>query len=463
MVLFFMVKKTYDSHQLDLTFELDTTELDSRVILLDNPAFTSQLAVMAKTDTITVDIETANNVVKKGNGLDWSRGDIRLIQVYLKESDICLVVDLWENNPNIDLFIKVLGKQLANPNTKILGHNIYFDLCFLQSKYGFKAVNIRDSRVLSQVLWCGVKSHRHSLAEVAGRLFSLKVDKSKQLSNWNNPKLSNSQLNYAALDVVLTYRCVCALSKKLMSFNNTPSIFGEACDNTLVDIALTECNVIPAFVEITLTGMPVNLEACKKAIAKYTEALEDLYKPVKEKLNLPFTASSKKLVLAIYDAYGIWMLEPKTAKELLDLDSDEEDEDEVKQLTFTGSLFKDKEYPKIPVDMKLTTSSANLFRYYIDCNEEHLLILSLTRSLKKVKDALEALYLSAKQNGGRARTSFSTLGNTGTGRSTSGGNRASSMDCLNLQNLPNPVEHPLLDKYNLPVMRDCIVPEVGRK
>jgi hypothetical protein len=457
-----MPKITQVSAQLSFFGDLDNTPLDSRVVLLDDPRFEELLVKTSQAKIITLDIETMIDPALGGNGLDWSRGKPRLIQTYVPGEDIVLVVDTLSKNPLLKQFLKVLGRQLSNPSCRIVGHNLYFDLCFLKHHYGFRANGIRDTRILSTMLWCGIKYYRHSLAEVYKRLFNAEMSKEMQKSNWNDIKLANTQLNYAAIDVINTYRCFIELAKRLKAFDSMPSIMGGKCDHSLVDIATAECESTSAFVEITTNGLPVNLEEGYAAIKKYEEAIKDLYAPIKKELKLPFTASSTNLCVRIYQEYGVFLLEEKTSKELADMDSDDADEDDVDLKGF-GELLGIQALPEIPKTHKLSTSSANLYRYYQETGVEALLIISLTRSLKKSLDALVALVKSAEQNNGMARTSYSVLGNTGTGRSTSGGNLKSTMLCLNLQNLPNKIKHPLVNVYKLPALRDIIVAPAGQK
>ncbi|MGL6343617.1 MAG: hypothetical protein ACRC80_31295 [Waterburya sp.] len=280
---------------------------------------------------------------------------------------------------------------------------------------------------MSILLWCGIKWAKgkrfgYDLKSVAERLLNKGVDKTEQKSDWSQPLLSNSQLNYAATDVVVTYDCFMELCKRLRKWDSIPDLFGNPCKYKLTEIAKIECEAIPAFVEMVLTGQPVDIEKAKEVKAQYEKAIDDLYKPVLDKIKLPYSAQSIKLTKAISEVYNIQLKNSDGAN---------------------------------------SSKSSVLFEYYCQTKEEDLLRLSLVRSLKKSVDAIEGLILSSELYNGYARGGYVSLGNTGSGRSTCGSDRKnksnpSTFEALNLQNLPNPIEHPLLEKYRLPSIRSII-------
>jgi DNA polymerase I-like protein with 3'-5' exonuclease and polymerase domains len=450
--------------QLSFFALLDDTPLNDNIVLsTSSVAFLALLPEMANAKVLTLDIETTHDKTGQFNGLDHARGRIRLMQIYLSKINKVLVVDLFKTDVGIlDKFTQLLGRQLSNPDCVICGQNIYFDLLYLRHAYGFRANNIRDSRIMSQIRWAGIKLYRHGLGDIYKRLFFNTMSKEMQRSDWSQPELSNTQLNYAATDVVNTFRCIVELGKQIQTFNNMRSILGSECDYKLDEIALTECNAIPAFVEIAYNGLPINIPFAANTIEQYKNAINDLYAPVGVKLGLPYSAQPLKIAKSIYQTYGVWLIEEDYKKSLLDPEDDDDDiikKKDLRQLTLTV----DDEYPPIPSTHKLTTASSTLFNYFVETGEEDLLILSLVRSLKKALDSIVNLHDSAVQNNGNAKGGYNVLGMTSTGRSTCGGDRKSSTIAQNLQNLPNEVKHPLLDRYALPAPREVIQAPTGSK
>jgi DNA polymerase I-like protein with 3'-5' exonuclease and polymerase domains len=441
--------------QLNMDALLCQEPLHDGILTPDSPNFSGFLTQWKTSNYFTIDLETTET--STGNGLDARRGAIRLFQILLPDGQL-LIVDnfVWKDHPE---FLNALKETLANPLIIVVGHNLYFDLSWLLIKYGFHANNIRDTKVMAQIATAGIKTQRYSLSAVHQYLFGESLDKTYQKSDWFQPNLSNAQLNYARLDVVATERCFLRLCGYIRKYNSIPDVFGNPCERSLMDVVRIECDSIPAFANMAYQGYPINTVALDQLISDYENAIKDLYSSVEAKLNLPFSAFPPQLAKAIYDQYKIWLLREKTTKEL-NADSDDDQDEEITYLE--PSLFGN-DYPIIPKTHVLTTSSSNLFSYYLETNEEDLLILSLTRSLKKLLDTLYALRDSALQNGGRAITRFNTLGSTSSGRSTSGQDNSSTAICLNLQNLPNKVSHPLLDKYALKPIRYAIQAPPSKK
>ncbi|MEN9871608.1 MAG: hypothetical protein RLZZ171_2600 [Cyanobacteriota bacterium] len=462
--------------QLNFNARLSSTPLHADIIFPGMKEYAQFLLDWKTSSYFVLDLETAET--KTGNGLDARRGKIRLFQILLPNNKL-LIVDTLRTTHGLEetsrtahglevssspvssspvsSFIETLRQTCSDPQILVVGHNLYFDLTWLRVKYSIVAQCVRDTKVLAQVATAGIKTQRYSLAAVHKWLFEEELDKTLQTSDWNQPDLSNEQYNYARLDVIATHRCFLRLCAIIKKYDKVPDVFGRRCDRTLVEVAQIECDSIPAFVEMGVNGYPVNLSVIAELIAEYEQAIADLYDPVQKKLGLPYSAQAIQLAKAIYDVYSIWLLREKTTKEL----EAEEDKNEIVNVSELN-LFNHN-YPNVPETHVLTTASATLFSYYLKTENDDLLIISLTRSLKKLLDTLYALRDSAWQNNGRAVTRFNSLGSTSSGRSTSSGDNSSTTIALNLQNLPNPVSHPLLDKYKLKPIRYAIQAPTGKK
>lgn len=449
------MKKLKHSSGIQLNFHacLSSTPLHEDIIFSSMSGYSQFLRDWQNSKYFVLDIETAET--KTGNGLDARRGKIRLFQILLPNSKL-LIVDSFKDGKPAG-FIETLRQTCSDPNVSVVGHNLFFDLTWLRVKYGIVAQTVRDTKVMAQIATAGIKTQRYSLSAVHKWLFDEELDKTLQTSDWNQPNLSNDQYNYARLDVVATNRCFLRLCAVIKKYNHLPDVFGNKCDRSLVEVAQIECDCIPAFVEMGVNGYPINLPVIEELISDYETAIADLYAPVQQKLGLPYSAQAIQLAKAIYNVYGVWLLREKTTKEL----ESEEDEDEIVNVNELN-LFE-QIYPDVPKTHVLTTASANLFSYYLETNNDNLLIISLTRSLKKLLDTLYSLRDSALQNKGRAVTRFNSLGSTSSGRSTSSGDNSSTTIALNLQNLPNSVSHPLIDKYKLKPIRYAIQAPIGKK
>lgn len=416
----FKSKKSKNFGQLNFLAAFDTTPLDKNILLNDDPRVPEFIDRWLTTKFFALDIETMGASCF-ADALNPFKGKIRLIQIGL-DGDEVLVMDMTKPLP--DRFLDALEFTLGNTNHHPVGQNIIFDLSFIKQQLGFICRQPRDTRILSILLWCGIKygngkKFAHSLAAIANRLFGLEVDKTQQASDWSQPELSNSQLNYAADDVRITYRCFIELCKRLRQWDAVLDITGKLCKYKLTDIAKVECDVIPSFVDLYLTGQPIDVEYGEEVRQQYVDALADLYQPVLAKTGPPYSAQSSKLWSAIKEHYGIALVDDKGGN---------------------------------------STSSAVLFNYYCETKEEALLRISLARSLKKSIDSIDALLDSARENNGYAKGGYNPLGDTGSGRSTCSGMKRSSLTATNLQNLAGDIEHPLILAYNLPSVRSIIRP-----
>jgi DNA polymerase I-like protein with 3'-5' exonuclease and polymerase domains len=428
--------------QLTLNHLYDDTELLPYVVLSNSGRWKEGLLKFKQAFLFGLDIETTGSINGLGNGLNWFNNRIRTIQIYVDKETV-LVLDLFEDSEEtIETFLHILKAQLLNDSVIKVGQNIMFDLCCLRVHFGFTSRNVRDIRVMSIMRWCGIKAYRHSLAAIYLRLFNRELDKEEQLSDWWQPHLTNKQLNYAATDTVATVECYFALCQEIKRYNELPDLNNEKPRYTLIELVQMECNVIPAFVRMCTNGMPVNITKGYELLYKYKTALRDINGFVLEAIGLNFTAESLQLAKALHEKTGNYPLVKLKAHEKIAGRT-------VKRMETLGI--------SIPEGYKITTEAANLFQQYLINKEPLFLYIALGRSLKKLQDTLCDLIESAEQNGGYAHTVFSSLAYTGTGRSSSsGGGERSTLIALNLQNIPNHIEHELLDKYELEPLRTVI-------
>lgn len=406
--------------QLDFLTELDTTIIPENIYYCINFAAFRDKWINSK--IYTLDIETASKT-PANEGLNPWRNEIRLIQIALSDRQV-YVCDLWKDANKND-FLAILKKTLADPQIIKVGHTIYFDLLCLKVHFNFDAHTIRDTQIFSQILCAGQKGFAlHSLKAVATRL-GLEISKQEQTSDWSRPNLTNSQILYSANDVLITYEVYKRLGKQIKE-ESRYSLFGNKPLFTLAEIAQIECNAVPAFVDFTYHGFNCDQNLINDYIDQYTFALDSLRKPLEEALGLDYTSASEKLAIAIKEKLGVNLASVH---------------DQEKASTEASSLIK--------------------------ASEQHHLLLNLVlcRSLKQSIDALKRLLASAKHfQDNRVRGWFQPLGDTGTGRSTcSGGGKRNTFVGLNLQNVPKPIEHPLLDQFNLPNIRDCLCAPEGRQ
>jgi len=284
-----MVLPFYRNYILELCDE-DTTVLNPQIILhSDTVRFRNFLKELKNSTLIGIDCETTAFKFKLdqsftliANGaLDPFQADLRLLQVGLDSKEVLIIdfggvhktIPTKEESLLLREFFMILKERFANPEVQILGHNLKFDLTVLNTKLGGNLflTKLRDTMLMSQIYWSGVgvkkvgksedRSQRgakgfHSLGKLAERL-DIEIDKHEQLSDWSLPLLSNSQLNYAAKDVLVLF----PIYQKLYE-----AIIHEGLGYSV----LAELEALAAFVSMEFNGYPV----CKETLLDYLEKYE---------------------------------------------------------------------------------------------------------------------------------------------------------------------------------------------
>lgn len=195
------------------------------------------------TPELSLDIETG--------GLDAYKEELRLIQVYLPKLNQVAVLDLWGMTEDQEAWLQHLLKILESSKIAKYIQNAIFDALWFRAKYNIKIRNIRDTRLMSQIMKAGQYDgyvyelgipNCNSLEHLCEE-YGYSHDKSYQSSNWMSPELSKEQLTYAAKDSIATYK----IGKQQWEYLiiNQPQV------------VQAEMSCIPAFVELIHQGLPV--------------------------------------------------------------------------------------------------------------------------------------------------------------------------------------------------------------
>lgn len=417
---------------------LDQTPLNSDILLL-HQASKEQVEEMFgeiyKANMLAVDLETTGRN-SQADGLNPFQGEIRLYQICIRIRVLnefqykTLIVDSFKTpKKQLSLFIEVLRGVCESKKKAKIFHNAIFDLNWLRIQHGIRSHFVRDTMIMSRMLYAGMMDFKntkfvridHDLGSCVERELGVKLDKSNQTDDWFVYDLTNTQLNYAANDSIYTFKLFFKLAEQIKAINMA-SFFNITPRYTFAEVVGIECDFIPVMSEIVATGQPIDLAYARDVLRQYTEAANDLYAPVFEKIGLPFSAQSQKMSQKIKEVYGVIL------KDIKDPDKD-------------------------------SAGGEALFLAYDETGIEDLMKVSLARNLKKTIDTLEKIIKSAEMCGGYARGNYSSLEGKASGRSGCSGKSKtskSSWECLNLQNIPNHNYHPLLAKYNLPPIRSVI-------
>jgi len=212
------------------------------------------------------DIETSSRVGidLETTGLKWWEDKIRLVSITSGSSKTWVV----------DAFKVSLGPLFeALEEAKIVAHNALFDILFLRQA-GFVPGDVGCTMLLSQVRYAGLDNAKHGLEGVAKKLLGVELAKDKQASDWTKDPLDPEQLEYAALD-----------SKHLLDLYEEEV---RVLEHVGLDrVKELEEWLLPAVVEISETGMPVDEKRWNDVIEEAGQRLGDLRNEMNSYITTP--------------------------------------------------------------------------------------------------------------------------------------------------------------------------------
>jgi DNA polymerase I-like protein with 3'-5' exonuclease and polymerase domains len=192
-------------------------------------------AALDEADVVALDLETT--------GLSPRQDRPRLLSLALPTTDGTLFaylvdLDAIDARPVLE---SLTGKDLV-------GHNLVFDLGFLD-RLGFTpSGKVHDTMHLSRILHAGEGSQvKHDLAACVERDLGEPLDKTEQRSDWSGA-LTDSQIAYAARDVLVLPPLLDALRKKL-------------AEAKLEQTAEIETRCLPALAWMSARGVAVDRPA----------------------------------------------------------------------------------------------------------------------------------------------------------------------------------------------------------
>lgn len=189
-------------------------------------------------DRIALDIETYGP--NKGDALNPWRGDMRLLTIRVA------------NGPATLLDLRAIGYDLgtlasALEQVEIIGHNLRFDLLWLQVKCGINPRRVFCTCTASRLLSAGMRE-RHDLGSVLDRHLGVTLGPDLSTSEWGDLIITEAQVAYAAADV----ENLQALAGKLRTDLDAAGL-GRTAE--------LEMNLLPVVVEMEHARVRVDREA----------------------------------------------------------------------------------------------------------------------------------------------------------------------------------------------------------
>lgn len=174
-------------------------------------------------------------------GLQIDRDRLCCVQMLINDKDLVIVhfpFAIYDRSPN-------LCSLLGNKDIHKIFHFARFDIAIVYKYLGVLMENISCTRTISKV--ARTYSDKHSLKELCKELLKKDLNKGEQCSDWGRAKLTDSQLQYAASDVLYLFDLLEELKKMCQRENR-------------YEIAKTACNIIPSVVFIEVSKFnPVSL------------------------------------------------------------------------------------------------------------------------------------------------------------------------------------------------------------
>jgi ribonuclease D len=161
---------------------------------------------------IAVDTETM--------GLNPSRDRLCLVQISSGNGDAHLIQISKEQ-----ILAPNLCKILSNPDVLKIFHFGRFDIAVIFIRFNVLCNSVYCTKIASKLV--RTFTERHGLKNILQDLISVDVSKQQQSSDWGRPVLTQSQIDYAASDVLYLHKLKHELDIRLSRENRTD--IAQAC------------------------------------------------------------------------------------------------------------------------------------------------------------------------------------------------------------------------------------------
>ena len=161
---------------------------------------------------IAVDTETM--------GLNPSRDRLCLVQVSSGDGDAHLVQISKDQ-----ILAPNLCKILSNPDVLKIFHFGRFDIAVIFIRFNVLCNSVYCTKIASKLV--RTFTERHGLKNILQDLISVDVSKQQQSSDWGRPVLTQSQIDYAASDVLYLHKLKHELDIRLSRENRVD--IAQAC------------------------------------------------------------------------------------------------------------------------------------------------------------------------------------------------------------------------------------------
>ena len=185
-----------------------------------------------KLEKIAVDTEL--------HGLTMNRDQICLVQLCDQEEQVCLV------RPNRDAGYSRLKALMENKDVLKVFHFALTDVAFFRTSLNIEVTPFCCTKVMSKLI--RTYTQNHGLKDLHMELLGIQMEKEQQQTNWAESDLSQTQLKYAANDVLRLLEILERLQKMIISRNRLPG------GKTISELNETAQSMLPGMVELLVHG-----------------------------------------------------------------------------------------------------------------------------------------------------------------------------------------------------------------
>ena len=168
----------------------------------------------------------------EATGLNLERDRLCLIQISTGSGDVHMV---HFSNGKYDA--PNLKKLLKNNDTLKIFHYARFDVAIIYRYLEVMMKNIYCTKIASKI--ARTYSDSHGLKDICKELLNIQISKQQQSSYWGSEKLSKSQLDYAAGDVLYLHQLK-AILDEILKREKRKELFDEclSCIELIVKLDL---------------------------------------------------------------------------------------------------------------------------------------------------------------------------------------------------------------------------------
>jgi len=174
------------------------------------------------------------------HGLRLFRDEVCLVQICDDKNNVSLI------RPEKDQTPLNLKRLLTDPEVTKVFHFAITDVAFIKTSLNIEVEPFCCTKVMSKLI--RTYTQDHGLKDLILELHGKQINKEQQQSNWDNEKLSEKQMQYAANDVLYLVN----IYRKLLDMINNRSPLKSGI--TISELNQKAQSMLPGLVELLIHG-----------------------------------------------------------------------------------------------------------------------------------------------------------------------------------------------------------------